>query len=252
MGDISVIVLAAAVLTWALLISAVAGIIFKEGMVEVKPNREVVVNNIWTGLSVPFSQGTWFLIPGIKKKLKDVTLENEPSNPDITKAVTADGTEIGVDYVITVQCVVKSVLAVTRINYDKRVELINVRLRALFQDELSGLKMEDLLFSDSATEVLSKNKMKEIEKNVNDAYAALEADEKKSWGIKVEVQLVNLLLPTKLAEVAEEAATAKKEGERIATKAKAAGVAPWVMAVGDILYDLTREKSRKKTDRSEK
>lgn len=252
MGDINIIFVAAAVLTWALLLSAVGGIIFKEGMIEVKPNRAIVVNNIWTGSSASFFQGTKFLIPGIQKKLKDVTLENEPSNPDITKAVTADGTEIGVNYVITVQCVSDPVLAVTRINYDKRVELINVRLRALFQDELSGLKMEDLLFSDSATEVLSKDKMKKIEKDVNEAYATLEADKGKSWGIQVEIQLVNLLLPTKLAEVAEEAATAKKEGERIATKAKAAGVPPWLMAAGDILYDLTREKSGRKTNRSEK
>jgi hypothetical protein len=223
-------------------------IIFKEGMIEVKPNKAVVISNIWSGSTKTLEQGNRIIIPGVQKKLKDVTLENEPSNPDIIKMVTADGTELGVDYVITEQRVVDPGLAVTRINYDKRSELINVRLRALFQDELSGLRMEELLFSNDNSKVLSKEKMKAIEDNVNRAYAAIEADPNKRWVIKVEIQLVNLQLPEKLAEVAEEAATAKKEGQRINVKAKAAGVAPWMMVLGDIIYDIARAKPVKKAE----
>jgi|GEM_PF-5682947 len=223
-----------------LLIAAAVIIFFKEGQIEIGPKRAVVVKNIWTGIPHALFAGTYLIIPGVEKKMLEVTLENEPSDPDIITVITSDGVEIGVDFVIYTQRILVTaeavVKAATVINYAKRRDLIIARIKAILQDYFSGIPIEDIFSVDEGK--VNKTLIKDAE---TEADNRLKQDVEDQWGIEVKIQIHNIKPPDKLLEVAEESASAQKEGERIATKAKAAGdVDPRWVIVGDMIYDAVR------------
>ncbi len=232
-----ILILVAILATFGLTIGALITLIFKEGLIEVDPRRNWVIKNIWTGIPRALDPGTHLIIPGWEEKLMEVTLENEPSDPRNAKVITGDAVEIEVDYVIFHQEVVNAVMAATVIDYKKRTNLIEKRIVAYFQNEFSGHSLEEFFTGDELKKTLDKDILKTIEDNIN---GLLVSDVKNVWGIMVEIQIENLRLPDKAREVAEEAATAEKEGKRIAVKAKSAGVAPELVVWGDIAYDVAR------------
>jgi len=175
-------------------------------------------------------------MPGLEKSISEVTLENEPSDPPVTNIITADGIEVGIDYIISDQIVVDPVKVATEIAYGNRASFIVTRLKGYFQDAFADIKAEDLLFDHNGKTVMNKKKQKAIEREVNDSLKEIE----ESWGIIVKIELENLILPEKLMEVAEESGTAEREGERIRKKAEKAGVAPELMTITDALTDIVR------------
>lgn len=246
------------IITVILETSAVILLLFKEGLIEVNPMRAVVVKNIWTGKARALKAGMHLIIPGRDKKLLDITLENEPSDPQITKALTSEGIEIGVDWVITTQQVVEDndeaiVNAGTKINYEKRRELIIDRIKVYLQNAVKDFALEQIILNSDKQQ--TQEKLKSLEDTIN---RSIEENIEKEWGIRVKIGIRNIELPAKAKEVAEEAATAEKEGERIHIKAKKAGVDPRFIVVGDIIYDIVRTlqetsggKKRKKERREE-
>ncbi len=237
--------------------AAVIGVLFyKEGLTEVNPVRAVVVRNIWTSKPRALLE-TDFVTPGWEKKLREVTLENELSDPPIMKALTQDGTEIGIDLVISTQkiktypgddektreAVVK---AATKIDYSKRAEAILNRIKVYAQDALACCTLEDIVEGGEEKENDEKREGKKdkgkravierIESTLKEKLPALEDE----WGFEVIAEVRNLELPEKAKEVAEEAATAELEGTRIKTKAEAAGIDPRIVMIGDIIYDVAR------------
>lgn len=232
-----ILILVAILATCGLTIGALITLLFKEGLIKVNPRRNWVVKNLWTGIPRALDPGTHLIIPGWEEKLMEVTLENEPSDPRNAKVITGDAVEIEADYVIYHQEVVDAVKAATVIDYKKRTELIEKRIVAYFQNEFSGHSLEDFFTEEGLKKTLDKDKLKDIEDAVNNK---LLIEVEKQWGINVEIQIENLRLPDKAREVAEEAATAEKEGQRIAKKAEKAGVAPELIVWGDIAYDVAR------------
>jgi len=219
--------------------AAVAILFFKEGLIEVSTMRAVVCRNLWDGIPFALDKGMHQIIPGVHKKIKEVTLENEPSDPQRCDVITGDGVSIGVDYIIYTQKVVDPVKAATEINYDKRRDLVINRIKAYFQDQMTKSSTEDFVTKEGLKTKIKQDFLDELEKAIN---KSLFDDVEGQWGIKIEIQVQNIDLPEKLKEVVEEAATAEKEGERIRVKALKAGVPPWLMAVGDIVYDIFRAK----------
>lgn len=230
----------ASLLTMAgLSIAAIVILFFKEGFIEINPMRAVVVKNIWTGEPRALKAGAHQIIPGWEKRLVEVTLENEPSDPQTLKVITADGVTIGVNCVIYTQKVKnddKSIVdAATKINYSQRKQLIAERLKARLQDAFADVYVED--FFSKETDKKNSQILKQAEKTINDA---LFSDVEKEWGIEVDVQIQDVDLPEKLMEATEEMATAAKEGEKIKVKAEKAGVPAYMMVIGDIAYDIAR------------
>ncbi len=247
MNVIGIVIWIALIAVFGALVVAAITLFLKEGLIEVGPKRAVVYKNIWTGKPDALLPGMHQIIPGKHKKLIEVTLENEPSDPSSVTVITSDGTEIDVDYVIYTQQVAggkideedikKAVVKVgTEINYEKRRELAIDRIKARFQDYFSGVPIEDILSRDIGK--VNKKLIEEAEGVVN---KYLEKDIEDQWGLKVEIQVQNIRPPEKLSEVAEEAASAEREGERIKVKAEKAGIkdARWVL-IGDALYDVAR------------
>ena len=91
----SVLIVVSLLTMASLLIAAIVILFLKEGFIEVNPVRAVVVKNIWTGTPRALKAGAHQIILGWEKRLVEITLENEPSDPQILKVVTADGVEIG-------------------------------------------------------------------------------------------------------------------------------------------------------------
>ncbi|MBI5079356.1 SPFH domain-containing protein [Candidatus Wolfebacteria bacterium] len=236
MGTFIVVSLLATV---GLLVAAVVILFFKEGFIEINPMRAVVVKNIWTGIPRALKAGAHQIIPGWEKRLVEITLENESSDPQILKVVTADGVEIGVDCVIYTQKVKdddESIVKVaTKINYGQRKQLITERMKVRLQEAFADVYVEKF-FSKEDNEKNSQI-LKQAEKIVNDA---LVLDVEKEWGVEVNIRIQNIDLPEKLMEATEEMATAAKEGEKIKVKAEKAGVPTYMMVIGDIAYDIAR------------
>jgi len=233
----SVLITIALITDAALTMASIIILLFKEGLIEVDPKRAVVVKNLWTGEPRALLPGTHLIIPGRDKKLLEVTLENEPSDPPIMKVFTGDGTEIEVDLVITTQKVLDNPEAVVRagtvIDYKKRSEFVVERIKTYLQDAIIKYKLEDMIKEKN----VDKKILDEIEAGVN---KALKEKVEAEWGIEVEVGIKTIELPEKAKEVAEEAATAEREGERIRIKAEKAGVDPKLIVIGDIIYDALR------------
>ncbi|PJA41708.1 hypothetical protein CO177_00940 [Candidatus Wolfebacteria bacterium CG_4_9_14_3_um_filter_37_9] len=225
------------VLVAGLFIAAIVTLFFKEGLIEVAPMRAVVCKNLWDGIPFALNKGMHQIIPGVHKKIREVTLENEPSDPQKCDVITGDGVGIGIDYVIYTQKVVNPVKVVTEIDYEKRRGLITDRIKAYFQDQATKYSTEDFIAKEGLKIKIKKDLLNDVENDVNQS---LVDGVENQWGIRVEIQVQNIKLPQKLEEVVEEAATAEKEGERIRVKAEKAGVPPWLMAIGDMIYDVVR------------
>ncbi len=237
--------IAVLIMVIGLTLATITIIIFKEGLTEVSPKRAIVVRSIWLSTARALMK-TGLIIPGVEKKLVEVTLENEPSDPPIMKALTKDGVEIGADLVIHTQRVVNDkdsvVKAATVIDYGKRTQAILQRIKIYVQDilvgcasngnSIEGCTLESLIDGETKKEII-----KRLEDYVN---GKLLSEVKEEWGIEVIIGVRNLELPEKVKEVAEEAATAELEGTRIAEKAKAAGVDPTTVFIGDTIYDAVR------------
>lgn len=225
-----------------LLIAAVVILFYKEGFIEVNPVRAMVVKNIWTGKPRALKAGAHQIIPGWEKRLVEVTLENEPSDPQSLKVITADGVEVGVDCVIYTQKVKDDdesiIKAATKINYNQRKQLIIERLKARLQDVFADIYIED--FFSKETNKKNSQILEQAEKIVNTALSQDVENGEEGWGIKVDIQIQNVDLPEKLMEATEEMATAAKEGEKIKVKAEKAGVPAYLMVIGDIAYDIAR------------
>ena len=230
------------ILTAGLFVAAIGILFFKEGLIEVNTMRAVVCKNLWTGIPFALNPGMHQIIPGIHKKIMEVTLENEPSDPQICNVITGDGVSVGIDYIIYTQKVVNPVKAATEIDYSKRQSLIVNRIKAFFQDQMTKSSTEDFIMKEGLKTKIKKDFLDDLEKAVNQS---LVDNVENQWGIRGEIQVQNIELPEKLKEVVEEAATAEKEGERIRIKAAKAGVPPWLMTVGDIVYDIFRAKGGK-------
>ena len=222
--------------------------LFKDGLIEVGPYEAVVVKNIWTGTARGLAAGMHQIIAGWEERLGTATLKNEPSDPPVVNVITKDAVEIGVDYIIHTQQVVDAVKAVTVIRYEDRGSLIQIRIRGYLQGEMKKYSAEDDLIEvvvipppkegEKATERRRPNMA--IISDIQGAIITLLVEVLDQWGIKVEIRIQNLILPSKLTEVAEEAATAQREGQRIKDKAEAAGVSPWLMAIGDVVADVAK------------
>mgnify|MGYP001568945515 CR=1 FL=1 len=220
-------------------------IFFKTGKKEINPNEALVYKNQWTGKAKVKMAGTTILTPGINKEITRVSLKDEPHDPAETKINLSDGTEIGVDYVITKQKVVDPIKSAIEINYEDRDKIIRKRIEVFFQDELVKYSGKSFVLEEK------ENGKKTIKKKDEELKLAMETTEtavnrkikdtiEKNWGIEVEIGIENFNLPPKLLEVAEEAATAVTEGERIKIKAQNAGVdVKWVF-LGDIITDAIR------------
>lgn len=230
-------------------VAMVLSFVFKEGLVEVDPYQAVVVKNIWTGVARGLTAGTHQIIAGWEEKLGVATLKNEPSDPPVVNVITKDAVEIGVDYVIHTQKVVdavNAVKAITAIKYEDRSSLIQTRIRGYLQGKTKDYSAEDDLIEvvamvDQNGKRVEKRRpnmtlIGDIQQAVNTALSEVETE----WGIKVDIRIQNLILPQKLMEVAEEAATAQREGQRIKDKADAANVSPWLMTIGDIVADVVK------------
>ncbi len=221
--------------------AAVVTLILQEGRVEIDPMQAVVVKNIWTGEASALTQGMHFIIPGISKRLVDVTLKNEPSDPPPAHVSTADGTELGVDYVIYTQQVQNDpaaiVNAATKIDYAKRNEFIKARIEADLESAFIAHN-----FADIWKDALNKTTLQQIQEGVNDE---LERQTTTQWGINVEIRIQDIDFPSKFQEAAADEATAEKEGSAIKKKAEAAGVPPTIIAVGDIITDFFETFNRK-------
>ncbi len=250
MNIMGIVIVAGLVLVFGALISAVLVLLYKEGLIEVSPKRAVVYKNIWTGKPEALLAGMHQIIPGIHKKLLEVTLENEPSDPEVVKVITADGIQISVDVVIYTQQVgveneevkgeekeevlkVAIVKAATVIDYKNRRSLIWDRIKAHLQYVIAGIQMDDI-FSKNKT---NQKIIDEAESYINDQLKQKVGEE---WGIQVEARVEGMKPPEKLLEVAEEVATAEKEGIKIKQKADAAHVDPRLVMIGDIAYDIAR------------
>lgn len=259
-----------------LAIAAAVVLLVKEGLTEVGPMRAQVYKNTWTGRARALLPGTSFIIPGIEKRLTEITFADEPSSQNPTKVITADGVEVTIDYVIFHQKVggkveegtkklvdtdnvsneddlsESAVKVATKIDYNQRTSLVVNRVKAYIQNEFSQARTEHI-YGTRATEeapttpatpatpttpvpTVSKEFIEEKETAIN----ALLQREREEWGLLVVIEIENIRLPEKLAEVAEEVATATKEGKKIKDKAEAAGVpTEWVL-VGDIVTDALR------------
>lgn len=238
-----------AVIAFVLVVVGILTVLFKEGMVRVAPAEALVYKNIWSGSAHAIMPGTHILIPGVHEQMQTVTLKNEPSDPDITKVVSADPIELGIDYVVYTQRVGVSpeevVKAVTKINYPDRKAAIIDRIEAEFQRAFGARKLQ--AFYDESTG-LDRTRLNEIESEVNKALRVSVRDE---WGIDVEIRLEDIDFPGKIQETAEEAATAEKEGDAIKRKADKAGVPSWLIVIGDALTEtFGRRKASKKGDQS--
>lgn len=230
-----------------LFVIMVAVFLFKAGLIEVDPYEAVVVKNIWTGVPRALAAGTHQVIPGWEEQLARVTLKNEPSDPPAVNVITRDAVEIGVDYIVHTQQVADAVKVATVINYEQRNTLIQTRIRGYIQAEMKKYSAEeDLIEIIQVTQAQDGPKEKRrpnmaIASNIQDAVnVILDNEVLAQWGVKMEIRIQNLILPEKLTEVAEEAATAEREGQRIKDKAQAAGVPSWLMTLGDIAADVTR------------
>src|SRR3989344_5435998 len=66
-------------------------LLFTEYRAEVKPASALVYNNQWTGATNALLPGTHFLVPGVHKRLEEVTIRNEAKNPSNVMLFTGDG-----------------------------------------------------------------------------------------------------------------------------------------------------------------
>jgi len=243
MSIMNILLWAAIIAVFGALAAALIILFFKEGLVEVSPKRAVAYKNIWTGKAFALLPGMHQIIPGIHKKLVDlITLENEPSDPEIIKVITADGIQISVDAIIYTQQVGGGieeegelreaiVNVATVIDYEKRRSFIWDRVKTYIQEAVAGIEMDEIFSKDET----NKKIIGKIKRYVN---RQLKAKIETEWGIKVEVGIEDIKPPQKLLEVAEEVATAKKEGQKIREKAIEAGVEAELVMIGDIAYDI--------------
>src|SRR3989338_10932173 len=82
------------------LLLVVLVLLLTEYRAEVKPASALVYNNQWTGATNALLPGTHFLVPGVHRRLEEVTLRNEARNPSNVMLFTGDGIELEVDYII--------------------------------------------------------------------------------------------------------------------------------------------------------
>lgn len=216
----------------------------------------VVYKNQWTGEARAILPGTEFIIPGWEKRLVDVSLKNEPSDPPPTKAITADPIEIEVDYIIhsflipfdpegddaskekTKQAVVK---VATKVDYGERQNAVSNRIQGAIQTAFGNEEFDEIYpkngDSPDAKRSLNKELIKRIADEVN---ATLAESVEEEWGIHVEIKIENVDFPGKIGEAIEEAVVAEREGRAIADKAEKAGVSPNLIAIGEMVVDGIR------------
>lgn len=219
-----------------LLISAIVNL-FLSNRIEIGPKRAVVFKNIWSGEAIAFLPGSYNINPIVYKLIDvDITLENEPSDPKQIETMSADGMKTSLDYVIVTQKIPANkesiIKAATEIDYKNREKLINIKIQAYAQNEMVRILVQDIIDETKKKDSI----LQQIEDGINTSLETLLND----WGIEVKIETTNLILPEKIDEVAEESATAVKEGTRIKDKAIAAGVDPTVMAIIDGIYDVVR------------
>jgi hypothetical protein len=201
---------------------------------EVEPMTGVVVKNLWTGITRAFLAGSYTLRLGRDKVVETVSLKDEPSDPPIHPVTTADKVQLGVDYVIKEQRVLDNkddvLNAALNIEYAKRTPYILARIAAGLQNVFVGLKLEDVYTAGT----VNKDKLTDIEKDINEY---LEREIHGPWGIRVIVEIQNLVIPERLQEVAEEVEAAILEGKATSERATAAGVDPLVAFLGEVFVD---------------
>ncbi len=250
-----------------------------EARMEVKPATALVYNNMWTGKTRCFLPGTNFLIPGIHRKFKEVSLRNEAQNPSNVELFTGDGIGIQVDYIIRKLQVgypeMKSlddktltkkdqdslkesvIKATTNIDYDERKDKILTRVVAKLQERIEERTANDLFEPEENKEENTDNsppkkpdaekarKKNKAEKNnlENQVNEDLRKDQVTTeWGFLVEMDLEDFNLPKIISAAREEHSAAKIAGEAIAEKAKEAGVHPSIVIITDALKSLFNKK----------
>lgn len=227
-----------------LVVVAVVIIVFKTGKKEIEPGEALVYKNQWSGKTYSAGAGTIILKPGIEKIVKEkVSLRNEPRDPEPVTITLADGNDITVEYEITTQKIVNPVKAVTAINYDKRDALIDSRIKTYFLDSFVGVSGEELITETKTGDKVTKGRKEDFikkilenaEKEINEQ---LKREVEENWGIETIIGIERFVLPPKLTEVIGEASTSKHEGERIKTKAEAAGVNPNMAFILDAMSDI--------------
>lgn len=241
-----------------LVIVGIVALVATEARMEVKPASALVYSNIWTGEVGAILAGTGFIVPGFHKILeKEVSLRNEAENPSNVKLITRDGIELEVDYIVRrlqvgypdmdrhgppnpillKEAVVK---AVKGVNYKNRRDLILTRIVAHLQHAF-GERTYPELFSGGDLKTgkvgeVNKGTMKAIEEAVN---ASLVTDiVTKDWGFWVEMDLEDYNLPATLREAREASSSAEMAGKALHDKAKAAGIDPRWLVIGDALADI--------------
>jgi len=229
---INQIIVLLVILVGGMLLVAIIIIFFKEGLIDVKPKRAVVVRNIWTSEAMAFMK-TGYMIPGIHKKLMEITLENEPSSSPTINVLTQDGAEIGIKLVITTQQVIPHpdsvIKAATEINYEKRTEAILNRIKVYLQHALICCTLESIVKGEQGVFESTRNYLKT---KLPDLSA--------EWGFKVEASICNIELPEKAKAATERYATARQEGRAAKAKADAAGINPLITVIGNTISDVLR------------
>ncbi|KKT20847.1 MAG: hypothetical protein UW04_C0019G0006 [Parcubacteria group bacterium GW2011_GWB1_43_8] len=228
----------------ALVLISVIIIVFKTGKKEVEPSEALVYKNQWSGKTKSAGAGTIILKPGVEKTVREkVSLRNEPRDPGQVTITLADGNDITVEYEITTQKVIDPVKAVTAIDYDKRNVFIDSKIKTYFLDAFVGVSGEELITETKTGDKVTKKRKEDfIKKVLEDAEIEinnkLKRDVKGGWGIETIIGIERFVLPPKLTEVIGEASTSKHEGDRIKTKAEAAGVSPNMAFILDAVSDI--------------
>jgi len=251
------IVISCCVASAACLVAGLGAWILK-GRVEVNPKEAVVCKNMWTGSAFALRRGTHWIILGLHRILKTVSLRSEPWDPDIFMVTTADPTEVGVDLVIFNQYVRGDretgpqvpmldpdgidpiVKAATRINYDKRNELILERAKAEAQTVLGEYRFDTLYNQEINPETkkpkgLNRELIKRISDQLNDL---LEESVSLPWGIEVKARIENLVFKIAIQEAVSDLIVADNEGEAIHRKAEKSKANPNIIAAGEIIANI--------------
>ena len=199
---------------------------------EVRPATVVVYNNQWTGKTGAFLPGTHFMVPGVHKRLEEITLRNEAKNPSNVMLYTGDGIELEIDYIIrrqqigspTAECAIQ---AATAINYKERDDKIQTRIVALLQQELEKIRFNDLFLGAdlAAGDAGTKNNQlkQDIEAEVNKFLARDIVTTE--WGFVIQIDLEDYNLPEQLRKAREQKVSATMEGAALKEKLQALGAA---------------------------
>ncbi|KKW48135.1 MAG: hypothetical protein UY99_C0012G0013 [Parcubacteria group bacterium GW2011_GWA1_59_11] len=257
------------------LLLVVLVLLLTEYRAEVKPASALVYNNQWTGATNALLPGTHFLVPGVHKRLEEVTLRNEAKNPSNVMLFTGDGIELEVDYIIRRQQVWdpgvgtfnadggwqpipleqlrgaqrgmiarRAVMAATAINYRERDDKIQTRIVAALQAELDKKRYNQLFMgADLATgEAGLRNdaERRDIEQKVNDI---LRQDIcTTEWGFVIQMDLEDYDLPERLRKAREQKVSAQMEGTALKEKLDALGAGndpelkKWLV-IGEVVGD---------------